>query len=57
MNQFSSDTRSLARQGFEIALGLTTWIGVAAMAFGLASWLGPMLTGPVIARCIARLAG
>jgi hypothetical protein len=57
MIQFSSDARSLARHGIEIALGLMSWVGVAAMAFGLASWLGPMLTGPAIARCVERLAG
>jgi hypothetical protein len=57
MIQFFSDARALARHGFEITLGLITWVGVAAMAFGLASWLGPMLTASAIARCIARLGG
>jgi hypothetical protein len=40
-----------------MALGMMTWVGVAAMAIGLASWLGPMLTEPTtFAHLIERLA-
>ncbi len=57
MNHLITKVQPVARASLAAALGIVTWLGVAAMAFGLASWFGAVLAGAEYARWIARLMG
>jgi hypothetical protein len=57
MSQIIAKIQPTARAWLSVTLGFGIWIGVAAMAFGLASWFGAFLTSSAYAHWVARLIG
>lgn len=57
MDRAAAKLQPAAHAALTLTFGLAIWAGLAAMAFGLASWSSEVFHGTKYARLVDRLTG